>query len=172
MKHYMPDRSHNAIRRVTPMQPLAVDVDQDAEQEVPAVAKLPVVVPQTVMQPKTMTVMVPHKEQRQGSRTVCKTVYNTVNEQYTVMVPHQEQRQGTRTVCKTVYDSRQQTYTVSIPYTEQMTGSRTVCKTVILRSAHLEGNISGFPLAFRGDIRWRGCVGVSGVVDGWERVRC
>jgi hypothetical protein len=44
MKHYMPDRSHNAIRRVTPMQPLAVDVDQDAEQEVPAVAELPVVV--------------------------------------------------------------------------------------------------------------------------------
>jgi hypothetical protein len=44
----MPDRSHNAIRRVTPMQPLAVDVDQDvdqdAEQEVPAVAELPVVV--------------------------------------------------------------------------------------------------------------------------------
>ena len=41
-----------------------------------------------------------------------------------------------------------------------------------LRSAHLEGNISGFPLAFRGDIRWRGCLAVSVFLDGWERVRC
>jgi lipopolysaccharide transport system permease protein len=41
-----------------------------------------------------------------------------------------------------------------------------------LRSAHFESNITGFPLAFRDDIRWRGCLAVSGVVDGWERVRC
>jgi hypothetical protein len=42
----------------------------------------------------------------------------------------------------------------------------------ILRSAHLESNITGFPLAFRDDIRWRGCLAVSGFLDGWERVRC
>ena len=29
-----------------------------------------------------------------------------------------------------------------------------------------------FPLAFRDDIRWRGCLAVSGFLDGWERLRC
>ncbi|MCP4171364.1 MAG: hypothetical protein GY758_11395, partial [Fuerstiella sp.] len=54
-----------------------------------------------VTETRTITVNVPHREQRQGTRTVCKTVNDQVEQTYTVCVPYQEQVQGTRTVCKT-----------------------------------------------------------------------
>jgi len=52
-----------------------------------------IMVPQTVMQTKTITVNVPTQEQRQGSRTVSKTVYDTQEESYTVCVQKQETRE-------------------------------------------------------------------------------
>ncbi len=44
-------------------------------------------VPQTVTETRTVTVNVPVQEQRQGTRTVCKTVYDSQEQSYTVMVP-------------------------------------------------------------------------------------
>ena len=56
--------------------------------------------------------MVPHKEERQGTRTVCRTVWEDVEQTYTVCVPVKEERQGVRKVCRRV----------------PVTKTRTVCK--------------------------------------------
>ena len=87
----------------------------------------------TVVEPKeqTYTVMVPVQVARQATRTVTKTVYDTQEQKYTVNVPVQEERTGMRTVAKTVYDTQEQKYTVNVPVQEERTGMRTVCKTVM-----------------------------------------
>ena len=64
-----------------------------------------VLVPQMVTETRTVTVNVPVQEERQGTRTVCKTVSEPQEQTYTVMVPYTEERQGTRTVCKTVTEA-------------------------------------------------------------------
>ena len=68
-----------------------------------------VMVPTMVTETRTVTVNVPTQEQRQGTRTVCKTVFEPKEETYTVMVPTTEQREGTRTVCNTVAEPKEET---------------------------------------------------------------
>ena len=65
--------------------------------------------PQMVTETRTVTVNVPTQEQREGMRTVYKTVYDPKEETYTVMVPYTEEREATRTVCKTVVDPKEET---------------------------------------------------------------
>ena len=76
------------------------------------------------------TVMVPYTETRKGTRCVVTPVTKDVEQTYTVMIPYTEVRKGTRCVVTPVTKNVEQTYVVNVPYTEQRTGTRTVWECV------------------------------------------
>jgi hypothetical protein len=55
-------------------------------------------VPETTWQTCTETIMVPERRTKTVNYTACRMTYDTVTKNVTVMVPHSEVRQGTRTV--------------------------------------------------------------------------
>lgn len=72
------------------------------------------------------TVLVPHTEQRTGTRQVNRVVCKTKEETYTVLVPRLEEREGVRTVCRVVSEPKTEPYTVDVPYTVVIGGREVV----------------------------------------------
>jgi hypothetical protein len=66
-------------------------------------------VPETTMVNCLKTVMEPQRRTWTESYTACRMTFETAQQQVTVMVPHRELRQGVRTVCKPVATQVMQT---------------------------------------------------------------
>lgn len=95
-----------------------------------------IMVPQQVMETRTVTVTECRPEQRQRTYQVRKRVpyQETRTEEYTVMVQKTEMRTVTQTVCRPVVKQVERSYTVMVPHQETRQGVRNIAQCVPVQS--------------------------------------